>query len=146
MMLIPDHDEDMPRKVRPLADINVTPMVDVMLVLLIIFMVAAPLLTVAVPVDLPQADAPSANDDKPPLNITLAKDGRLFLMTDTNPVALPDAIARLKAMTAQRPNDPIFLSGDKEVPYGQVMELMRQMGEAGFPKLMLSATPAQGGK
>jgi biopolymer transport protein TolR len=123
------------RGFRPVAEINVTPLVDVMLVLLVIFMVTAPLLTAGVPVDLPKTNAPPLKGDDTPLSITVDAKGRIFLQeTEVN---LEELAPRLKAVTAQKPDSRIFVRGDKGVPYGRVMETMASLAEAGFQKVGL---------
>ena len=122
---------------RPMSEINVTPMVDVMLVLLIVFMVAAPLLTVGVPVDLPQTNAPAINEQKEPLVISINNEGKLFLQNSE--VADDQIIARLKAITANNPNATIYVRGDKAINYGRIMEVMGMVGSAGYSKVSLIA-------
>jgi biopolymer transport protein TolR len=122
---------------RPMSEINVTPMVDVMLVLLIVFMVAAPLLTVGVPVDLPQTNAPSINEQKEPLVISVNNEGKLFLQNTE--VADDQIIPRLKAITNNNPNATIYVRGDKAINYGRVMEVMGMIGAAGYTKVSLIA-------
>jgi biopolymer transport protein TolR len=122
---------------RPMSEINVTPMVDVMLVLLIVFMVAAPLLTVGVPVDLPQTNAPAINEQKEPLVISINNEGKLFLQNSE--VADDQIIARLKAITANNPNATIYVRGDKAINYGRIMEVMGMVGAAGYSKVSLIA-------
>jgi biopolymer transport protein TolR len=125
------------RSYRPMAEINVTPMVDVMLVLLIVFMVAAPLLTVGVPVDLPQTQAPAINEQKEPLVISVNSEGKLYLQnTEVEDDAL---VPRLKAVTSNNPNATIYVRGDKAIQYGRVMEVMGMIGAAGFSKVSLIA-------
>ena len=119
---------------RPMSEINVTPMVDVMLVLLVIFMVAAPLLTVGVPVDLPQTQAPAITEQKEPLVITLSTQG-IFLQN--NPVADDALVPRLQAITKSNPNADIYVRGDKAISYGRVMEVMGMVSAAGFNKVSL---------
>jgi len=123
---------------RPLvADINVTPFVDVMLVLLVIFMVTAPLLTAAVDVDLPQTRAAQATGQDEPLVVSINAAGKLFLQeTELEPEAL---IARLQAITANKPDQRIFVRGDKTLAYGKVMEVMGTISSAGFTKVALVA-------
>ncbi len=128
------------RKFRPMADINVTPMVDVMLVLLVIFMVTAPLLTSGVPVDLPKSQAGQLKGDDQPLSISVDKQGRIFLQ-DTE-VQLDELAPRLKAITAAKPDTRIFVKGDQGINYGRVMEVMGQLGAAGFPHVALLTQPA----
>ncbi|MCY4191178.1 MAG: protein TolR [Rhodospirillaceae bacterium] len=125
------------RGYRPMSEINVTPFVDVMLVLLVIFMVTAPLLTVAVPVDLPKAKAAAVGKPEKPLIISLQADGRIYLQeTALNTKTL---IARLKAIAKARNNPRIFVRGDKTVPYGRVMQVMSSISSAGFPEVALVA-------
>jgi biopolymer transport protein TolR len=120
---------------RPMSEINVTPMVDVMLVLLVIFMVAAPLLTVGVPVDLPQTKAPAINEPKEPLVITLNAKGDLFLQN--SPVAEDELVPRLQAITKSNPQTDIYVRGDRAINYGRVMEVMGLVSAAGFSKVSL---------
>ncbi len=128
------------RKFRPMADINVTPMVDVMLVLLVIFMVTAPLLTSGVPVDLPKTQAGQIKGDDQPLTISVDKQGRIFLQ-DTE-VQIDELSPRLKAITNAKPDTRIFVKGDSGINYGRVMEVMGQLGAAGFPHVALLTQPA----
>ena len=127
-----------PRR-RPLAEINVTPFVDVMLVLLIIFMVTAPLLTAGVPVDLPKTRAQPLSQDREPLSVTIRKDGRIYLQN--TPVAPEDLVARLTAIAQNGMQERIFVRGDTSVPYGKVMEVMAIMNTAGFTKVGLVTGP-----
>jgi biopolymer transport protein TolR len=122
---------------RPMADINVTPLVDVMLVLLVVFMVTAPLLTVAVPVDLPKAHARSVNQDKEPLIISVDIKGGVYLQE--SPSDLGSLVAKLKAVTGANPDARIFVRGDKGVPYGRIMEVMGTINAAGYNKVALVA-------
>ncbi len=121
---------------RPMAEINVTPFVDVMLVLLIIFMVAAPLLTVGVPLELPKTAAlPLPGEDEEPLTLALSLDGRLLLQaTEIKRGAL---IPKLRAIAAQRSSDKIFLRADSALPYGQVMQVMGALNAGGFHNVAL---------
>ena len=120
---------------RAMAEINVTPFVDVMLVLLIVFMVTAPLLTVGVPVDLPKTRAPALGQDKEPLSVTIARDGRIFLQKDVVP---EDAlVAKLTAISQNGYDQRIFVRGDKSVDYGRVMEVMGLLSQAGFTHIGL---------
>jgi biopolymer transport protein TolR len=128
------------RRFRPMAEINVTPMVDVMLVLLVIFMVTAPLLTSGVPVDLPKTNAGQLKGDDQPLSITLDSKGRIFLQ-DTE-VQLDELAPRLKAITSAKPDTRIFVKGDATINYGRVMEVMGQLSAAGFPHVALLTQPA----
>ena len=128
----------------PMAEINVTPMVDVMLVLLIIFMVSAPLLTVGVPLDLPQTQAKSLDQDKNPLTLSVNLKGQVFL-NDTE-IALDDLAAKLKAITDARGglDERIFVRGDKKVDYGTVMKVMGRLSAAGFRRVALVTEVDQG--
>ena len=120
---------------RPMSDINVTPMVDVMLVLLIIFMVTAPLLTVGIPVDLPKTDATPETNDIEPLVITVNAEGKVFLQeTEIEPDIL---VPRLQAITANKLDTRIFVRGDKSVAYGTVVEVMGLIHAAGFTQVAL---------
>ena len=125
------------RSYRPMSEINVTPMVDVMLVLLIIFMVAAPLLTVGVPVDLPKTNAATINDQDEPLVISIAKDGKLYLQ-DTE-IPLDSLVPRLNAITNNKPDTRVYVRGDRAIDYGRVMEVMGTVSAAGFSKVALIA-------
>ena len=127
-----------------MAEINVTPMVDVMLVLLIIFMVSAPLLTVGVPLDLPQTQAKSLEQDKTPLQLSVDVKGKVFI-NDTE-VAMTDLIPKLKAITDARGgmDERIFVRGDKKVDYGTVMKVMGRLSQAGFRRVALVTEVDQG--
>jgi len=127
-----------------MAEINVTPMVDVMLVLLIIFMVSAPLLTVGVPLDLPQTQAKSLDQDKNPLTLSVNLKGEVFL-NDTA-IGLDDLVPKLKAITDARSgmDERIFVRGDKHVDYGTVMRVMGRLSAAGFRRVALVTEVDQG--
>ena len=127
-----------------MAEINVTPMVDVMLVLLIIFMVSAPLLTVGVPLDLPQTQAKSLEQDKTPLQLSVDIKGKVFI-NDTE-VAMADLIPKLKAITDARGgmDERIFMRADKKADYGTVARVMGQLSGAGFKRLALVTEVEQG--
>ena len=131
-------------KFRPMAEINVTPMVDVMLVLLIIFMVSAPLLTVGVPLDLPQTQAKSLEQDKTPLQLSVDVRGKVFI-NDTE-VAMADLIPKLKAITEARGgmDERIYMRADKKADYGTVARVMGQLSGAGFKRLALVTEVEQG--
>lgn len=124
---------------RPLAEINVTPFVDVMLVLLIIFMVTAPLLTTGVPVDLPKTRTQPLGQDSEPLSVTIRKDGRIYLQN--TPIAPEDLVTRLTAIAQNGYDQRIFVRGDASVPYGQVVEVMGILNTAGFTKVGLVTGP-----
>ena len=127
-----------------MAEINVTPMVDVMLVLLIIFMVSAPLLTVGVPLDLPQTQAKSLDQDKNPLTLSVNLNGQVFL-NDTE-IKLDELVAKLRAITDARGglDERIFVRGDKKVDYGTVMKVMGRLSAAGFRRVALVTEVDQG--
>ena len=125
------------RRHRPMGEINVTPFVDVMLVLLIVFMVTAPLLTVGVEVDLPKTKAGAINADAAPLVVSIKSDGSLYLQeTVVEPEAL---IPRLKAISNANPDVRIFVRGDRAVSYGEVLSVMGRIQSAGFEKVALVA-------
>ncbi len=120
---------------RPMAEINVTPFVDVMLVLLIVFMVTAPLLTVGVPVDLPKTHAQALGKDREPLLVTVKKDCSIYLQN--TPVVQDDLVSKLTAIAANGYDQRIFVRGDKSVDYGRVMEIMAMISAAGFTHIGL---------
>mgnify|MGYP005636016793 CR=1 FL=1 len=120
-----------------MSEINVTPLVDVMLVLLIIFMVTAPLMTVGVPVDLPKTDAARLTDQVEPLTVSIDKKGKIFIQeTET---ALEDLSARLTTVTQNNLETKIFIRGDETLEYGHIMEVMGAISAAGFAKVALLA-------
>ena len=119
-----------------MSEINVTPFVDVMLVLLIIFMVAAPLLTVGVPVELPETAAdPLPGEEEEPLTITLTADGLIMLQTTETPEA--ELIPKLQAIAAEREGDKVFLRADGAIPYARVVQVMGALNAAGFRNIGL---------
>jgi biopolymer transport protein TolR len=131
------------RRRRPMAEINVTPFVDVMLVLLIVFMVTAPLLTVGVPVDLPEAKAKALSQPEEPLVISIDSSGVVFIQETE--VALEKLVPRLAAITDNKPDTRIYLRGDKTVDYGRIMDVMARVNSAGFTRLALvSELPRKG--
>ncbi|MBN9004454.1 MAG: protein TolR [Rhizobiales bacterium] len=132
------------RRSAPMAEINVTPMVDVMLVLLIIFMVSAPLLTVGVPLDLPQTQAKSLEQDKTPLQLSVDTKGRIFI-NDTE-VSMDELIPKLKAITDARGglDERIYMRADKKADYGTVAKVMGRLSGAGFKRLALVTEVEQG--
>ncbi len=124
------------RRSRPMAEINVTPFVDVMLVLLIIFMVAAPMLTVGVPVELPRTAAGALPAEaEEPLTITLTADGRVILQTTETPPA--ELIPRLRAVAAERQSSKVFLRADGAIPYARVVQVMGALNAGGFSNIGL---------
>jgi biopolymer transport protein TolR len=132
------------RRSAVMAEINVTPMVDVMLVLVIIFMVSAPLLTVGVPLDLPQTQAKSLEQDKTPLQLSVDTSGKVFI-NDTE-VAMSELIPKLKAITDARGgmDERIYMRADKKADYGTVARVMGQLSGAGFKHLALVTEVDQG--
>ena len=120
---------------RPMSEINVTPMVDVMLVLLVIFMVTAPLLTVGVSVDLPKTKASAIQGQDEPLAISVDAEGRVFLQETE--LGLDALAPRLLAITGNNPDVRIFIRGDKAIDYGRVMEVMGTVNAAGYRKVAL---------
>ncbi len=132
----------LPGRYRPMSEINVTPLVDVMLVLLVVFMVAAPLLTVGVPVDLPQTQAPPITEPKEPLVITINSEGKIFIQETEVPT---NSLApRLEAITGANPDALIYVRGDKSIDYGRVLEVMSLVSAAGFRKVSLIAEAPKG--
>lgn len=133
-------------RMRPNADINITPMVDVMLVLLIIFMVAAPMLTVGVPVKLPETAATALpTEQEEPLTVTITADGRLAIQTTE--VADAEMIPKLSAIAAERTSKKIFLRADGAIPYERVAQVMGALNAGGFNEIGLvtdSAGPSFG--
>ena len=120
---------------RPMADINVTPMVDVMLVLLIVFMVAAPLLTVGVPIDLPQTKAKELNTESKPITVSITPDGQIYLGDQRVEIAgLTDSIAQ---KTTNGTDERIYVRGDQTANYGAVMKVMGVLSAAGYSKIGL---------
>jgi biopolymer transport protein TolR len=129
----------------PMSEINVTPMVDVMLVLLIIFMVAAPLLTVGVPIELPQAKGKQLEPKGDPLVISIKANGEVAIAEALVP--LSELVAKLKALSAARKgeDEPVFVRGDKGVNYGTVMKIMGRISAGGFKKVSLVTEVEEGG-
>ena len=122
-----------------MADINMTPFIDVMLVLLIIFMVAAPLLTTGVAVDLPQASAAALNVDRRPIALSLNEQGQLFLMDE--PIGDSDLVPKLQAASQNDVDQRIYMRASKVVPYGRVAQIMAAVTSAGFKKVALVTEP-----
>ncbi len=120
-----------------MSEINVTPFVDVMLVLLVVFMITAPLLTVGVPVDLPETKVPEIPGEDEPLAVSIDSEGRIYLQ-DTE-VAIGELGARLNAVTGEKPETRVFVRGDKAVDYGRIMDVMGALAEAGFRNVALIA-------
>ena len=125
-----------------MSEINVTPMVDVMLVLLIIFMVAAPLLTVGVPIDLPQTQAKSMDQDREPLTISVNDKGQVFLQNSE--IKLDELVAKLKAIAKNGFEERVYVRGDRKVDYGTVMKVMGRLSAAGYRRVALVTELEQG--
>lgn len=128
---------------RPQSDINITPMVDVMLVLLIIFMVAAPLLQVGVPIELPQAKGKQLEAKNEPLAVSIKQNGDVFL--GETPIKLEEMADKLKAIAKNGYDEPIFVRGDKGVTYGIIMRVMSRISAGGFKKVSLVTDVEEGG-
>ena len=117
----------------PMSDINVTPLVDVMLVLLVIFILTAPLLTSAIRLELPKAEGAQAGEA--PLAVTLVVNGQGQIFLNDKPILLPDLATRLKAVAAHRPDTEVQLRADQSVPYGRVVEVMGVAQKAGLTRI-----------
>jgi biopolymer transport protein TolR len=132
------------RRVRMMSEINVTPFVDVMLVLLIIFMVAAPLLTVGVPIDLPQTQAKGIDQDREPLTVSVNTQGQVYLQETE--VKIEELVAKLQAITQARggADERIYVRGDRNVDYGTIMRVMGRLSAAGFRRVALVTEVEQG--
>ena len=131
----------MPRnlKSKPFSEINVTPFVDVMLVLLIIFMVTAPLLTVGVQVDLPESNADSIQSNDEPLEITILKDGTIYIQETS--IQLKELVPKLTAITNNKFDTKIYVRGDAIIDYGKVMKVLGELSGSGFTKVALITKP-----
>ena len=131
---------------RVMSEINVTPMVDVMLVLLIIFMVSAPLLTVGVPIDLPQSQAKSLDQDKEPLTLSVNDKGQVYLQNAE--IGMEDLIPKLQAVAQARGGTEarVYVRGDRKVDYGTRMRVMGRLSSAGFHRVALVTEFEQGSK
>lgn len=125
-----------------ISEINVTPFVDVMLVLLIIFMVAAPLLTVGVPIDLPETQAKALNTETQPITISVSQAGEIHLQETVIPI--DEVVPKLQAIAKTGYEERIFIRGDKLADYGTVMKVMAQISAAGFRNIGLISLPEQG--
>jgi biopolymer transport protein TolR len=123
------------RRHAPMAEINVTPFVDVMLVLLIIFMVAAPLLTVGVPIDLPETQASPMEGDTEPLTVSIGADGKIFLQEEE--VEADRLVTTLQAIAKQGLQERIFVRGDRNADYGTIMRVMGRLNSAGYKRIGL---------
>jgi biopolymer transport protein TolR len=124
------------RRSQPMSEINVTPFVDVMLVLLIIFMVAAPLLTVGVPLELPKTAAQAVPaEPEEPLSVSVTAEGPIMVMTTEVPE--DELITRLRAVAEERQSDKIYLRADGSIPYARIMQVMGALNAAGFNNIVL---------
>ena len=123
------------RRYRPMSEINVTPLVDVMLVLLVVFMITAPLLTVGVPVDLPETEAAQLTDRDEPLVVSVDAEGKVYIQETE--VALDGLAAKLRAVMGARQDTFVYVRGDRAIDYGRVMEVMGALAAAGFDKVTL---------
>jgi biopolymer transport protein TolR len=130
------------RRATVMSEINVTPMVDVMLVLLIIFMIAAPLLTVGVPIDLPQTQAKSMEQDKEPLTLSVNDKGQIYLQNTE--IKLDEIVPKLKAIAKNGAEERIYVRGDRKVDYGTVMKVMGRLSAAGYRRVALVTEVEQG--
>ncbi len=128
---------------RPINEINVTPFVDVMLVLLIIFMVAAPLLTVGVPIDLPETRANPLNSDTQPITISVNEAGQVYLQETEIP--MDELVAKLAAIAENGYDERIYVRGDRAAAYGNVMRVMGMISQAGYRRLAMVTLQEQGG-
>ncbi|HEV7415720.1 protein TolR [Tianweitania sediminis] len=129
------------RKHGVMSEINVTPFVDVMLVLLIIFMVAAPMLTVGVPIDMPETQAKALNSDTQPITVSVNQSGQVFLQETEIPIE--EVVAKLQAIAQTGYEERIFVRGDRSADYGTVMQVMARINAAGYRNLGLVTLPEQ---
>jgi biopolymer transport protein TolR len=132
-----------PRPARPISEINVTPFVDVMLVLLIIFMVAAPLLTVGVPIDLPESRASALNSDTQPITISIQGGGEIYIQETLTPI--DEVVPKLEAIAQTGYDERIYIRGDQSADYGTIMRVMGRINQAGFRNLGLVTLQEQDG-
>jgi biopolymer transport protein TolR len=131
------------RAYRAMADINMTPFIDIMLVLLIVFMVTAPLLTVGVPVDLPKTNASPIQEQKDPIYVTVQRDGSVFVQ-ETRVSVMNDLVPKLNELTGGNPEARILVRGDAAITYGEMLTVMATMSTAGFKKVGLVAALPDG--
>ena len=125
---------------RPISDINITPMVDVMLVLLIVFMVAAPLMTMGVPIDLPETQAQAMPLQSKPITVTVEPDGALSIYGE--PTTLETLVAAVEALAVEGTDERLYVRGDTSTAYGAIMEVMAQLSAAGYGRIGLVTNPA----
>ncbi len=131
------------RRALPIADINMTPFIDVMLVLLIVFMVAAPMLTVGVPIELPKTAAKPMQDETQPVTISIKPNGDIFLMETK--IGPDEIVPRLQAIVKNGADERIFIRGDKSIDYGTMMRIMGQVSGAGFKRIGLVTAQDESG-
>jgi biopolymer transport protein TolR len=136
------NDDDDDDAYRPMAEINVTPMVDVMLVLLIIFMVAAPLMVQGVPLDLPRTSATKLTKVRKPMVVSLAPDGALYIRDER--VERSNLVNRLMALRRDEGDGVVYVRADRKIPYGDVMEVLGRVGETGYQRVSLLSQPQPG--
>ncbi|MEM7191535.1 MAG: biopolymer transporter ExbD [Pseudomonadota bacterium] len=127
---------------RPISEINITPMVDVMLVLLIIFMITAPLLVAGVPVELPSTSAAKVSQPKKPMIVSLGPDGSIYIRDSE--VTIDTLIPKLIALRAAEGDTVVYVRGDKNRPYGEVMDILGQVGKSGYSRVSLLSQPKAG--
>jgi len=137
-----DDDED-GGEYKPLAEINVTPFVDVMLVLLIVFMVAAPLMVQGVPVDLPKTAATKLEQVRKPMVVTLAPDGSVYIRDEQ--IDRSNLVNRLISLRSEEGDTVVYVRADRAIPYGEVMELLGRVGETGYQRVSLLSQPSPSG-
>ncbi len=137
----PGNGTERPSQMKIMADINITPMVDVMLVLLVIFMVTAPLLVAGVPVQLPKNSAQRISQPNKPVIVTLSADGRLYIKDEqVDPTSL---IPRMSALRTGEGDAVVYVRADKTIPYGEVMELLGRLSTSGYQRISLLSQPPQ---
>jgi biopolymer transport protein TolR len=127
---------------RPISEINITPMVDVMLVLLIIFMITAPLLVAGVPVELPKTSAAKVSQPKKPMIVSLDADGFVYIRDEQ--VTTETLVPRLQALRETEGDTVVYVRGDKSRPYGEVMEILGRVGSSGYSRVSLLSQPKAG--
>lgn len=127
---------------RPISEINITPMVDVMLVLLIIFMITAPLLNAGVPLELPSTSAAKVSQPQKPMIVSLGPDGSVYIREDQ--VTIETLVPRLEALRQAEGDTVVYVRGDKNLPYGDVMELLGRVGQSGYSRVSLLSQPKPG--
>jgi len=136
-------DDEAMEDYKPHAEINVTPFVDVMLVLLIVFMVAAPLMVQGVPVDLPKTSATKLEKVRKPMVVSLAADGNLYIRDEQ--VDRSSLVNRLIALRSQEGDTVVYVRADRKIPYGDVMEILGRVGETGYQRVSLLSQPSPKG-